>query len=119
LEYKGKVVFGEILYNINEWVLFAAFLVCLFAATEIAFLFGRRVRSVIDDPARSHVNMIQAAVLGMLALLLGFTFSMSTSRFEIRKQLVLEESNAIGTTFLRAQLSCPNPTHGRLHLLRH
>jgi hypothetical protein len=101
-------VFGEVLYGINEWILFAAFLVCLFAAIEIGFLLGRRVRSVIDDRARSHVNMIQAAVLGMLALLLGFTFSMSMSRFETRKQLVLEESNAIGTTFLRAQL-LPEP----------
>jgi hypothetical protein len=112
-------VFGEVLYGINEWILFTAFLVCLFAAIEIGFLLGRRVRSVMDDPSRSEINMIQAAVLGMLALLLGFTFSMATSRFDVRKQLVLEESNAIGTTFLRAQL-LPEPQRTEVsNLLRH
>ena len=98
----------EIFYRIDLWILFAALLVCLLAAAEIGFLLGRRARPDIDDRTRSQINTIQAAVLGMLALLLGFTFSMSTSRYEIRKQLVLEESNAIGTTFLRAQL-LPEP----------
>jgi uncharacterized membrane protein len=94
----------EIFYRIDLWILFAAFLACLLAAAEIGFLLGRRAQSDVDDRTRSQMNTIQAAVLGMLALLLGFTFSMATSRYEIRKQLVLEESNAIGTTFLRAQL---------------
>jgi hypothetical protein len=93
-------------------------LVSLLVAAEIGFLLGRRARPDIDDRTRSQISTIQAAVLGMLALLLGFTFSLSTSRYEIRKQLVLEESNAIGTTFLRAQL-LPEP-HRReaLNLLR-
>ncbi len=47
-------------------------------------------------------------MLGLLALLLGFTFAMTVSRFEVRKQLVLDEANAIHTTFLRAQL-LPQP----------
>ena len=98
----------EIFYRIDLWILFAALLVCLLAAAEIGFLLGRRARPDIDEYTRSQINTIQAAVLGMLALLLGFTFSMSTSRYEVRKQLVLDESNAIGTTFLRAQL-LPEP----------
>lgn len=98
----------EIFYRIDLWILFAALLVCLLGAAEIGFLLGRRARLDIDEQTRSQMTTIQAAVLGMLALLLGFTFSMSTQRYEIRKQLVLEESNAIGTTFLRAQL-LPEP----------
>ena len=46
---------------------------------------------------------IQAATLGLLALLLGFTFAMALSRFEYRKQMVVQESNAIGTAALRSQ----------------
>jgi hypothetical protein len=101
-------VSGELFYGINEWFIFAALLVLLFLATETGFKLGRRARSGIDEHTRSEITMIQAAVLGLLALLLGFTFSMSASRFDTRKQLILEESNAIGTTFLRARL-LPEP----------
>ncbi len=45
----------------------------------------------------------EVLLLGLLALLLGFTFSMSISRFDARKDLVLEEANAIGTAHLRAK----------------
>jgi hypothetical protein len=54
------------------------------------------------------MSTIQAAVLGLLALLLGFTFSMAASRFEARKELVRDETNAIGTTYLRTQF-LPEP----------
>lgn len=47
---------------------------------------------------------VVSAVLGLLALLMGFTFSLAVDRFEMRRALVLEEANAIGTTYLRAQL---------------
>jgi protein-S-isoprenylcysteine O-methyltransferase Ste14 len=49
-------------------------------------------------------GLVVSAVLGLLAFLLGFTFSLATDRFEARRQLVLEESNAIGTAYLRSQL---------------
>jgi len=62
--------------------------------------------------------MLQAASLGLLALLLGFTFSMALTRFDIRKQLVLDEANAIGTTYLRAQL-LPDPARKEVSDLLH
>jgi hypothetical protein len=43
-------------------------------------------------------------VLGLFALLLGFTFALAVDRFDARRVLVLEESNAIGKTYLRTQL---------------
>lgn len=55
---------------------------------------------------------IVSAVLGLLALLLGFTFSLALDRFEDRRALVIEEANAIGTTFLRVQL-LPEPERGQ------
>lgn len=47
---------------------------------------------------------IVSGVLGLLALLMGFTFALAVDRFETRRALVLEEANAIGTTYLRTQL---------------
>ncbi|MGB6348683.1 MAG: hypothetical protein WBG10_01525 [Pseudolabrys sp.] len=43
-------------------------------------------------------------MLGLLALMIAFTFSMALSRFEARRDAVLNEANAIGTTALRARL---------------
>lgn len=47
---------------------------------------------------------ILSAALGLLALILGFSFSMALGRYDVRRHLVLEESNAIGTVYLRAQI---------------
>jgi hypothetical protein len=49
-------------------------------------------------------SYIVSGVLGLLALLMGFTFALAVDRFETRRALVLEETNAIGTTYLRTQL---------------
>jgi hypothetical protein len=54
-----------------------------------------------------------SAVLGLLALLLGFTFSLSLNRFEARRDLVVREANAIGTVWLRANL-LEEPARGEL-----
>jgi hypothetical protein len=83
-------------------------LVLLVGATEAAYRAGIRTHSRFDEAAKSQIGTISAAILGMLALLLGFTFSMALSRFDLRKQLVTQEANAIGTTYLRSRL-LPEP----------
>lgn len=84
-----------------EWLLFPLGVILFMAAIEGGFRLGIRYKSGNDDMA-SHITALQAAILGLLALLLGFTFAMSVSRFDARKDLVVEESNAITTTWLRA-----------------
>jgi hypothetical protein len=42
------------------------------------------------------------ATLGLLAFILAFTFGLASSRFDNRRQLLLDEANALGTTYLRA-----------------
>ena len=109
---------GEMLFGLNEWLIVAIVIVLLLFATEIGFRLGRRGQSKGNEPARSQINTLQAASLGLLALLLGFTFSMAVTRFDTRKQLVLDEANAIGTTYLRAQL-LPDPSRKEVsNLLR-
>jgi hypothetical protein len=54
------------------------------------------------------VGTILGASLGLLAFFLAFTFNMAGSRYDARKQLVLDETNAIETTYLRAKL-LPKP----------
>jgi len=96
------------LFGLNEWLIVTIVIALFLSAIEIGFRLGRRGKAKGNEPTRSQVNVLQAASLGLLALLLGFTFSMALTRFDTRKQLVLDEANAIGTTFLRAQL-LPDP----------
>jgi len=63
---------------------------------------GRHLRAGLSESERTQLYGMQASLLGLLALLLGFSFAMAQSRFDLRKQLVIDESNAIGTTRLRA-----------------
>src|SRR5262249_27680294 len=71
------------------------------------------------DEKVAPVGAMVASVLGLLAFMLAFTFGMAASRFDARRQVVLEEANAIGTTYLRARL-LPDPQRSEIaKLLRH
>jgi hypothetical protein len=91
---------------------FAAFAVAL----EVGFRLGKRRQLRSDEPEKSHVSALHGATLGLLALLLGFTFAMSVSRYETRKALMVDQANAIGTAALRARL-LPAPDAGRAYAL--
>src|SRR5258708_3234346 len=97
-------------YHVNGWLLFLVLFVLQLLAAELGLGIGRRVGPGNDEPTRSQARVMEAAVLGLLALLLGFAFSMAASRFDTRRQQILDEANAIGTTYLRARL-LPEP-HG-------
>jgi hypothetical protein len=56
----------------------------------------------VDDHALAHVGVVQGAVLGLLGLLIGFSFSGAVTRFGARQDLIVREANAIETTALRA-----------------
>jgi hypothetical protein len=95
---------GEVLYGINEFVLLVLTAGILFGGAEVGFRYGRRHADRTPPEIHSHVATVEGALLGLLALLLGFAFAMAMTRFETRKQVVLEEVNDLQTTYLRAHL---------------
>jgi len=94
----------EIIFNVASWIIAVGLFAVLIGALEIGRRLGRRARATIDETAKSQASSLQGAIIGMLALLLAFTLSMAISRYEARKQVILDEANAIGTTYLRAKL---------------
>lgn len=64
-------------------------------------------RPAVEELEGGQEGYLVSAVLGLFALLLGFTFALAVDRFDARRVLVLEEANAIGTTYLRTQLLEP------------
>ncbi len=95
-----------ILYRVfaTQWQMLLVVTVTFVVAAEIGFRIGLRLHRENDQPRKAQIGGVQGAILGLLALLLGFTFAMAVGRYESRRQLVLDEANAIGTTYLRAAL---------------
>ena len=94
----------SLFYRTNEVFINWLFFALMLAATEIGFRLGRKFEARTPESIQSQIFTVEAGILGILALLLGFTMSMAVSRFETRKQLVPEEADSIGTSSLRAQL---------------
>ena len=76
----------------------------LAAATEFGSRSGRRAVKTREAPSAGLVGAIQGAMLGLLGLLLGFSFAGAAGRFMERQDLIIHEANAIGTAHLRADL---------------
>jgi len=76
---------------------FAGIVACL----EVGYRLGRR-RS--EEMAHEGIGALEAAVFALLGLLLAFSFAGGTSRLDTRRQLIVEEANAIGTAYLRLDM---------------
>jgi hypothetical protein len=80
----------------------------LFVGMLVLLETGRRLglrRLVQDsDAARAGFGVVEGAIFALMGLLIAFTFSGAASRFDTRRQLVVEETNAIGTAYLRLDL---------------
>jgi len=94
----------ETLYDTPSLVIAVILFAAMTATVEVSYRVGFRRRRAPDDAYTAHVNAVQAALLGILALVLGFTFSLSLQRHDSRSESVVEEANAIGTAWLRSQL---------------
>jgi hypothetical protein len=92
------------LQGTNEILIYVVFFTLMLAATDVGFRLGRKSEAKTSDRTKSQISVVEDAILGILALLLGFTMFMAVSRFDARKQLVLDEANAIGTSRLRTAL---------------
>lgn len=86
------------------WITLILTLVALLVVFEGAFWVGRRTKPDVAAEKRVPIDAVGAAMLALLGLLLGFTFSMADERFAARKAVILEEVNSIGTTYLRAKM---------------
>ena len=90
-------------YLVDHRLITLGVIVLLAAAGEVGFRRGVRHRDS-QDSIRSLMSGTGAAMLGLLGLLLGFTLSMALSRWDARRDVIVNEANAIGTLWLRAGL---------------
>jgi protein-S-isoprenylcysteine O-methyltransferase Ste14 len=88
------------------WAVFLATTLVVLLAIEVGYRRGRVVqsRSEADREKEAPVGAMVSAALGLLALLLAFTFGMAEDSFQARRVALQQEANAIRHTYLRAQM---------------
>jgi len=94
-------------------------LVCailIWLAVEVGFQYGRRRKESTADDAPLGATL--AAAFGVVALLLGFSFQIAVNRYDVRREVVVDEANAIGTTILRTRLF-DEATGTRMRIMLH
>lgn len=92
------------IYEANEWMLIGVLFLLLNFAYHWGYVWGKKKKKV-KPSSHSTISLAQlTGLIGFLGILLAFTFSMSNSRFETRKQLIIQESLNIGTTYFRLGL---------------
>ena len=90
--------------SMPSWLLFlVTFAIGIMAAELGAWVARKREKASGADNA-TPVGSLIGATLGLLAFMLGFTFSIAADRFNDRKRLMVEEARAIGTCYLRTSL---------------
>lgn len=94
----------------NVWVFGLIIFAVLYGLTYAGQRFRARQEAMHGEDlgnSESYIGLVASSSLGLMALLLGFTFSLAIDRYDTRRAMVLEEANAIGTAYLRTQFLPP------------
>jgi hypothetical protein len=94
--------YGKYLDAIPLWAVFIGTVALVMLSVEMGIRLGHYRHDRSDQEKEAPVGAIVGAILGLLAFLLAFSFGLAASRFDARRQIVVDESNAIGTAYLRA-----------------
>jgi uncharacterized protein YneF (UPF0154 family) len=90
--------------TIPAWLIALMLLVGIFLFYSIGRQLGEYQRRHNPEAKSDGIGPLEGALLGLLALLLSFTFGMSASRYDVRRSLAVKEANALGTAILRADV---------------
>jgi len=106
-----------VFFTLASWQVALLLVLIVGGATALGLAAGRRLHGRVHE-SRESVGVVQGTLLGFLGLLLAFGMTMAVGRYDNRRALVVQESNDIGTTYLRAQLLAEPMRTESLDLLR-
>src|SRR5262245_7019286 len=104
-------------FSLPSWALALIVLVVIGVATAAGYTRGQYLREH-QAKLREPFGALQAALLGVVGLVMAFGLSLAVGRYEDRRAATVTEANAIGTTYLRAQLIAEPARTRSLDLLR-
>ena len=98
--------------------IFLALLALIALCLRTGWWVGRRRLATLGESANEGLGAVDGAIFGMMGLLLAFTFTGAASRFDTRRDLIVQETNAIGTAWLRLDLLQQAPRDQARELFR-
>jgi hypothetical protein len=104
-------------FSLPSWEVAVLLLAVVGGATAIGYGVGRYLRKH-QETLREPFGVLQGALLGVVGLILAFGLTLAVGRYEDRRAATVDEANAIGTTYLRAQLIAEPERTPSLELLR-
>lgn len=107
MSHNANILFDPF-FAVPAWLQGLLFFGLILVTAEAGFRLGLRSRARRQQETIKHIDSVGAAVLGVLGLLLAFSLVMAVSRFDRRRDLVLEEANAIDASYWRSQV-IPSP----------
>jgi hypothetical protein len=93
---------GLTFFNLSSLALGLVLFAIVLGTTAIGIVLGRSVHHR-SEALREPLGVVQAALLSLVGLILAFGLVMAVGRYDARRTAVVDEANAIGTTYLRAQ----------------
>jgi hypothetical protein len=94
----------NLLYDWPTWLIVVGLLLVALLANELGFRFGRMRQDRDTELSKSVSTAMKGSIFALVALLLAFSFSATSGRYDMRQRLVLDQANAVGTAYLRAGL---------------
>lgn len=102
---------SDLIFHWNPAIFISLVVVALVATLELTYRFGGSLVRHFETNDELW-NAIQTGLLALVAFMLGFSFAQAQGRYDARRELVVKEANAIGTTWLRAA-QLPGPQRAR------
>src|SRR5262249_38303487 len=90
-------------FSLPSWAVALFILTVIGSATALGYAIGLYLREH-EEKLREPFGVLQGALLGVVGLILAFGLSLALGRYEDRRAATVAEANAIGTSYLRAQL---------------
>src|SRR3982751_5738459 len=104
-------------FSLSSWAVGLVLFAVVGTATVAGYAAGCYLREH-EAKVREPFGVLQGALLGVVGLILAFGLTLAVGRYEDRRAATVAESNAIGTTYLRAQLIAEPERSASLDLLR-
>ncbi len=97
----------RVFFRLSSWELWLIVAGVVFLFVGVGYGIGRLLRKH-SETLREPVGTVQGALLALIGLILAFGLTLAIGRYDSRRAAVVDDANAIGTTFLRAQM-LPEP----------
>lgn len=105
MEYEQPIIMDyQPLLHIPAYILVIPYFLLLLLFNWLGFIYRRYQNKKYPDAASLGLGTAEGSVLGLMALLLSFSFGISASKYDGRRTVIIQEANNIGTTILRCDL---------------